>query len=93
VQVGEYTVDARDQSNGRWYFVRAADGEALSFCQDWRLLCHVHRWYPLPGLALGQPVPREGEPRDRKRAPKTVVRDPGPRDDQPWLFPDEDGGA
>lgn len=42
------------------FFVRNIHGELLSMTDGdgWDRMCHVLGWYPLPGLAAGEPIPR-----------------------------------
>lgn len=87
VQVCHYKVEARlctccKDAQVR-YFVRNIEGVALSMAKDWRRLCHVLNWYPMPGLEPGQPIPRTAPKAPNKPLPRTVVVDHGPREDVP----------
>lgn len=88
-RVWHYTVEARylPSRGAIWYYVRNVDGLALAMDDDWRRLCHVQGWYPMPGLEPDQPLPRVGKARERK--PKTIRVDRGQRDDDPWIFDDD----
>jgi hypothetical protein len=86
VQVHYYIVECRVVSGWEapWFYVWNLEGTILSFCQDWRRMCHVLGWYPMPGLEPDQAIPRVGEARERRK-PKTIVVERGQAEPL-WLF-------
>lgn len=75
-QIGGYAITAKicKGANGDRpiYYLRNDEGELLSASYDvhFEIWCHTLGWYPMDGIAIGEPIPRE--------LPVTVAKPPRP---------------
>lgn len=91
-KVDKKTKDVIEHPPVRYLVYR--DGKISAMGTDWARMFHAQGWYPLPGLALGDPVPRlvtEADPPKPKPKPKPKVKKVGA--EQPPLIPWEAMGV